>query len=90
MKDTVGVAGYVSSIGYSSPSWLVPLQKDAAIVRLLRDAGAYPFVKTNVPITLLFFESSSDIWGRTTNPYPAKHSPGGSTGGSRTPCVWWL
>ena len=81
VKDTVGVAGYASSIGYSSPSWLVPFQKDAAIVRLLRDAGAYPFVKTNVPITLLSFESSSDLWGRTTNPYSAKHSPGGSTGG---------
>lgn len=81
MKDTVGVAGYASSIGYSSPSWLVPFQKDAAIIRLLCDAGAYPFVKTNVPITLLSFESSSDVWGRTTNPYSAKHSPGGSTGG---------
>ena len=81
VKDTVGVAGYASSIGYSSPSWLVPFQKDAAIVRLLRDAGAYPFVKTNVPITLLSFESFSDVWGRTTNPYSAKHSPGGSTGG---------
>ena len=81
VKDTVGVAGYASSIGYSSSSWLVPFQKDAAIVRLLRDAGAYPFVKTNVPITLLSFESSSDVWGRTNNPYSAKHSPGGSTGG---------
>jgi Asp-tRNA(Asn)/Glu-tRNA(Gln) amidotransferase A subunit family amidase len=81
VKDTVGVAGFASCIGYSSPSWLVPFQKDAAIVRLLRDAGAYPFVKTNVPITLLSFESCSDIWGRTTNPYSAKHSPGGSTGG---------
>ena len=81
MKDTVGVAGYASSIGYSSPSWLVPFQKDAAIVRLVRDAGAFPFVKTNVPITLFSFESFSDVWGRTTNPYSAKHSPGGSTGG---------
>ena len=81
VKDTVGVAGFASSIGYSSPSWLVPFQKDAAIVRLLSDAGAYPFVKTNVPITLLSFESFSDIWGRTTNPYSPKHSPGGSTGG---------
>jgi Asp-tRNA(Asn)/Glu-tRNA(Gln) amidotransferase A subunit family amidase len=54
VKDTVNVAGYASSFGYSSPSWLVPFQKDAAIVvRLLRDTGAYPFVKTNVPITLL-------------------------------------
>jgi Asp-tRNA(Asn)/Glu-tRNA(Gln) amidotransferase A subunit family amidase len=81
IKDTVGVAGFASSIGYSSPSWLDPFQKDAAIVRLLRDAGAYPFVKTNVPITLLSFESSSDLWGRTTNPYSSKHSAGGSTGG---------
>ncbi|KAI9510201.1 amidase signature enzyme [Russula earlei] len=81
LKDTVGVAGFASCIGYSSPSRLVPYQKDAAIVRLLRDAGAYPFVKTNVPITLLSFESSSDVWGRSTNPYSARHSPGGSTGG---------
>jgi Asp-tRNA(Asn)/Glu-tRNA(Gln) amidotransferase A subunit family amidase len=81
LKDTVGVAGFASCMGYSSPSRLVPFQKDAAIVRLLRDAGAYPFVKTNVPITLLSFESSSDVWGRTTNPYSPGHSPGGSTGG---------
>jgi Asp-tRNA(Asn)/Glu-tRNA(Gln) amidotransferase A subunit family amidase len=81
MKDTVGVAGFASCIGYSSPSCLVPFQKDAAIVRILRDAGAYPFVKTNVPITLLSFESASDVWGRSTNPHSAKHSPGGSTGG---------
>ena len=81
VKDTVGIAGFASCLGYSSPSRLVPVQKDAAIIRLLRDAGAYPFVKTNVPITLLSFESSSDVWGRTTNPYSAKHSPGGSTSG---------
>ncbi|KAH9962257.1 amidase signature enzyme [Russula dissimulans] len=81
LKDTVGVAGFASCIGYSSPSKLVPYQKDAAIVQLLRDAGAYPFVKTNVPITLLSFESFSDVWGRSTNPYSNRHTPGGSTGG---------
>jgi Asp-tRNA(Asn)/Glu-tRNA(Gln) amidotransferase A subunit family amidase len=81
VKDTVGVAGFASCLGYSSSFRFVPFQKEAAIVRLLRDAGAYPFVKTNVPITLLSFESSNDVWGRTTNPYSSKHSPGGSTGG---------
>ena len=81
LKDTVGIAGFASCIGYSSPPWMAPFSKDAAIVRLLRDAGAYPFVKTNVPITLLSFESYSDVWGRTTNPYSSRHSPGGSTGG---------
>ena len=81
LKDTVGVAGFASCIGYSSPVSLAPFQKDAAIVRLLRDAGAVPFVKTNVPITLHSFESASDVWGRSTNPYSAKHTPGGSSGG---------
>lgn len=40
-----------------------------------------PFVKTNIPITLLSFESASDVFGRTTNPLKNSHSPGGSTGG---------
>jgi Asp-tRNA(Asn)/Glu-tRNA(Gln) amidotransferase A subunit family amidase len=67
LKDTVGIAGFASCMGYSSPQYMTPFSKDAAIVRLLRDAGAYPFVKTNAPITLPSFESSSDVWGRTTN-----------------------
>ncbi|KAA1473079.1 amidase signature enzyme [Dentipellis sp. KUC8613] len=79
-KDTVGVAGFDSCIGYSS--WVgKPFQKDSPLIRLLRDAGAVPFVKTNVPITLLAFESASDVWGTTTNPHSKGYSPGGSTGG---------
>ncbi|KAF8908559.1 amidase signature domain-containing protein [Gymnopilus junonius] len=80
LKDTVGVKGWDGCIGYSA--WVgKPAQKDSALVRLLRDAGAVPFVKTNVPITLLSFESSNDVFGRTTNPHKSSHSPGGSTGG---------
>ncbi|THH08576.1 hypothetical protein EW146_g8945 [Bondarzewia mesenterica] len=80
MKDTVGVAEFDSCIGYSA--WVgKPFKKDAPLVRLLRDAGAVPFVKTNVPITLLAFESCSDVFGRTTNPHSKGYSPGGSTGG---------
>lgn len=58
-----------------------PSQKDSALVKLLRDAGAVPFVKTNIPITLLSFESSSDVFGPCANPHKLTHSPGGSTGG---------
>lgn len=57
------------------------MANDSALVRLLKDAGAVPFVKTNIPITLLSFESYSDVFGRTTNPHKSTHSPGGSTGG---------
>lgn len=78
--QTVGVKGWDGCIGYSA--WVgKPAQQDSAIVRLLRDAGAVPFVKTNVPITLLSFESSSDVFGRTLNPHKRTYSPGGSTGG---------
>ncbi|KDQ60413.1 hypothetical protein JAAARDRAFT_32815 [Jaapia argillacea MUCL 33604] len=80
LKDTVCVEGFDSCIGYAG--WVgKPAEKDSAIIRLLKDAGAVPFVKTNVPITLLSFESASDVWGTTENPHKKGYSPGGSTGG---------
>lgn len=79
-SQTVCVKGYDNCIGYSA--WVGhPAVKDSALVCLLRDAGAVPFVKTNIPITLMSFESASDVFGRTTNPHKETHSPGGSTGG---------
>lgn len=76
----MGVQGHDACIGYSA--WVgKPAQRDSALVRLLRDAGAIPFVKTNIPITLLSFESNNDVFGRTTNPHNKMYSPGGSTGG---------
>lgn len=80
LKDSVDVGGYDSTVGISR--WTgnaKPL--DGAHVRLLKDAGAVPYVKTNIPITLLSFESANDVWGRCTNPYNKKYTPGGSTGG---------
>ena len=38
-------------------------------------------MKTNLPTTLLSFESSNDVWGRCLNPHNPDYSPGGSTGG---------
>ncbi|POS70545.1 amidase [Diaporthe helianthi] len=80
LKDTIVVGGYDATVGYSSFVGNAK-PKDGALVRLLKDAGAVPYVKTNVPISLLSFESTNDVWGRTTNPHNPKYSPGGSTGG---------
>jgi len=80
LKDTVNVKGYDSCIGYSKLA-NKPAEHDAPVVRLLKDAGAVPFVKTNVPVTLLSFESANDVWGTTENPHVKGYSPGGSTGG---------
>ena len=80
LKDTVAVGGFDVCIGYSA--WVgkrAPV--DSPLVRLLRDAGAIPYVKTNIPITLLSLESSNDIFGTTKNPHNPNFTPGGSTGG---------
>ncbi|KAL2270972.1 hypothetical protein VTJ83DRAFT_343 [Remersonia thermophila] len=80
LKDTIVVGGYDATVGYSSLSHR-PAAEDGPMVRLLKDAGAVPYVKTNVPITLLSFESANDVWGRCANPHHGAYSPGGSTGG---------
>ncbi|KAK3382408.1 amidase signature domain-containing protein [Lasiosphaeria ovina] len=80
LKDTVAVGGYDTTVGYSSfVGNKTP--DDGPMTRLLKDAGAVPYVKTNMPITLLSFESTNDVWGRCTNPHNPDYSPGGSTGG---------
>ncbi|TFK47520.1 amidase signature enzyme [Heliocybe sulcata] len=80
LKDTLYVKGYDACIGYAD--WVGKrATEDAAIVKLLRDAGAVPFVKTNVPITLMSFESFSDVTGYTENPHVKGYTAGGSSGG---------
>jgi Asp-tRNA(Asn)/Glu-tRNA(Gln) amidotransferase A subunit family amidase len=86
-KDTIAVKGYDSSLGYSCRSFK-PVPKDAPMVRMLKDAGAVPYVKTNVPYTMLSFECYNDIWGTTENPYKKGYVPGGSTGGEACLLAW--
>lgn len=51
------------------------------VVNVLLEAGAVPFVKTNIPQTMFAFECSNPLWGRTTNPYNDQYTCGGSSGG---------
>ncbi|KAF1351289.1 amidase signature domain-containing protein [Delphinella strobiligena] len=80
LKDSIIVGGFDTSVGYSSKVGK-PYAADGGLVKMLKAAGAVPFVKTALPITLLSFESTNDVWGRCTNPHNPKYSPGGSTGG---------
>ncbi|PHH78472.1 hypothetical protein CDD80_6815 [Ophiocordyceps camponoti-rufipedis] len=80
LKDTIDVKGYDSTVGMSCYVGK-PKTADGPMVRMLKDLGAVPYVKTNIPITLLSFESANDVWGRSTNPYNPNYTPGGSTGG---------
>ncbi|KAG9256075.1 amidase signature domain-containing protein [Emericellopsis atlantica] len=80
LKDSLEVAGFDTTVGISSLTGNAQ-KTDGPHVKLLKDAGAVPYVKTNIPITLLSFESTNEVWGQCTNPYNEKYTPGGSTGG---------
>jgi len=80
LKDSIQVKGFDISVGFSCNTGK-PYAEDGPMVKLLKEAGAVPFVKTNLPTTLLSFESTNDVWGRCTNPHNSNYSPGGSTGG---------
>lgn len=55
--------------------------RDAAMITLLREAGAVILGRTNLSQTMLFSESRNPIFGQTANPFSLAHSPGGSSGG---------
>lgn len=58
-----------------------PATEDSTHVELHCKAGALPFVKTNIPTTLMVGESVNNIFGRTRNPRNRELTTGGSSGG---------
>ena len=45
------------------------------------EAGAIPFITSNIPQCLMLPESVNRVWGRCENPYDVGRTPGGSSGG---------
>ncbi|GAA5903732.1 hypothetical protein JCM8208_006561 [Rhodotorula glutinis] len=80
IKDQVDIAGHDSTMGLSH-AINRPASADATLIRIIREAGGIPFVKTNVPQTMLSFESSNPLFGRSSNPYDPQRITGGSSGG---------
>lgn len=79
-KDQFNLKGLDSTIGYVSYIEK-PATKDSTLVKLLTKAGAVPYVKTNVPATLMMGESVNNVFGRTVNPRNKQLTTGGSSGG---------
>lgn len=50
-------------------------------MKILQDAGAVIYVKTNVPATLMMGETVNNVFGRSLNPHNRTLTPGGSSGG---------
>ncbi|EME38720.1 hypothetical protein DOTSEDRAFT_160346 [Dothistroma septosporum NZE10] len=78
VKEHMAIAGHYSSYGYLSTR--VYDDKDSLMIKILRDAGAVFYVKTNQPQGIMHLESDGFL-GRVNNPYDSNLSAGGSTGG---------
>jgi amidase len=78
IKEHIPVAGTYSSQG--SLVSTVYNEVDSHMVKILREAGAVFYCKTNQPQAIMHLESTSH-YGRTLNPFNLKLSAGGSTGG---------
>ena len=81
IKDLHETAGLLTT--YGSPLYRdhVPAQ-DAAMVALVRKAGAIVVAKTNVPEFGAGANTRNAVWGATGNPFDPRLNAGGSSGGS--------
>ncbi|NXT46142.1 VDHAP protein, partial [Pluvianellus socialis] len=80
IKDHINCKGHVSSGGMVKFLGQVQ-EEDSVIVQVLKSQGAIPFVKTNIPQTMINYDCSNLIFGQTLNPLNHQKSPGGSSGG---------
>eukprot|EP00754_Rhynchopus_humris_P050792 Rhum_TRINITY_DN9156_c0_g1::Rhum_TRINITY_DN9156_c0_g1_i1::g.31538::m.31538/K15528/FAAH; fatty acid amide hydrolase len=80
IKDQMDLAGYDSTCGLAARCFQ-PAETTAVTVQVLIDEGAIPFVRSNVPQSLMVPETMCEMWGTALNPFSAARSPGGSSGG---------
>lgn len=80
VKDTYATAGIRTTAGYPGLRDYVPAE-DAAVVSLLRRAGAIVIGKGNTPTLAMDMQTDNPVFGRTNNPWDVTRTSGGSTGG---------
>ena len=80
VKENIDMAGLPTTWGVPALSGaVVPL--DAPVVERMRQAGAIPIGRTNLPDMGLRMHTDSSLYGLTRNPWNLKRTAGGSSGG---------
>jgi amidase len=79
-KDNLEAAGLPMAIGDPARADVVA-ERDATVVRRMREAGAILLGKTNCPPYGGGIETDNPVYGRTSNPYDPSRTCGGSSGG---------
>nr|PNR47186.1 hypothetical protein PHYPA_014306 [Physcomitrium patens] len=82
VKDNVDVEGFHTVCGGLEFVGNPPADKDSKHVAILRQLGAIPIGKTNIPYLGQDVQTFNEVYGRTCNPHNLELSAGGSSGGS--------
>jgi fatty acid amide hydrolase 2 len=80
LKESIALSGMPNSSGLVARA-SVRAQETAPVAQRLIDAGAIPLGVTNTSELTLWIESENRVYGRTSNPYDARRTAGGSSGG---------
>jgi amidase len=80
VKENIDMAGLPTTWGVPAlTKAVVPL--DAPVVERMRQAGAIPIARTNLPDMALRMHTDSSLYGLTRNPWNLERTAGGSSGG---------
>ena len=79
-KENIDLVGSATTHGIVDLKDAMP-QTDAPVFAHLKQAGAIPIGRTNLPDFGLRWHTNNDLRGATLNPWDPSRTPGGSSGG---------
>jgi len=71
LKTTAGITNFAKNNNF----------EHSYFYKILKEQGAIPCMKSNVPQGFMSLESSNNLWGSSKNPFLTNKSTGGSNGG---------
>jgi amidase len=80
IKENIDVAGSATTWGVAALAEQIA-SADAPMIARLREAGAIPLARTNLPDFAFRWDTASGRAGRTRNPWDPTRTAGGSSGG---------
>ncbi|KAL3312369.1 hypothetical protein Ciccas_009042 [Cichlidogyrus casuarinus] len=81
VKECINIKGHSIHTGCASLLLSEPPTEDCLAIKLIKDLGGIPFVRTNVVQTMMSVLSLNPLDGDTKNPLDLSKSPAGSSSG---------
>ena len=81
IKDQVNLKGFISTRGYMTNADKPKDLNDGYIIKVLKNKGFIPFVKSNTPQGNFAYDSVNKLYGESKNPWNKTKTTGGSSGG---------